>query len=109
MRAMIALSAHVAERPQHLEERDEDARHRARDGAGALVQARMGHLIYAARDPKRGAMGSTINLAEHCSAHHVMQVTGGVLEEQASAMLATWFRQRRRRPDGSVEARSRTS
>ncbi len=77
--------------------------------AGALVQARMGHLIYAARDPKRGAMGSTINLAEHCSAHHVMQVTGGVLEEQASAMLATWFRQRRRRPDGSVEARSRTS
>ena len=66
--------------------------------AGALVQARVGHLIYAARDPKRGAMGSTLHLGEHTSAHHHMQVTGGVLETEASAMLASWFKLRRRKP-----------
>jgi len=66
--------------------------------AGALVQARVGHLIYAARDPKRGAMGSTLHLGEHTSAHHHMQVTGGVLESEASALLASWFKQRRRKP-----------
>ena len=65
--------------------------------AGALVQARVGHLIYAARDPKRGAMGSTLDLSNHISAHHHMQVTGGVMGSEASAMLASWFKQRRQR------------
>ena len=66
--------------------------------AGAIVQARVGQLIYAAKDPKRGAMGSTLHLGEHSSAHHHMTVTGGVMEAEASALLAAWFRQRRRKP-----------
>ncbi|MGC6482306.1 MAG: nucleoside deaminase [Synechococcus sp.] len=76
--------------------------------AGALVQARMGQVIYAANDPKRGAMGSTINLSTHISAHHHMQVIGGVLGKEASAMLAQWFRRRRRRADGTSATRFRT-
>lgn len=74
--------------------------------AGALVQARVGQVIFAARDPKRGAMGGTIDLTTHCSAHHHMLVRGGVLEEEASQMLAQWFKQRRRRPGGTSAARS---
>lgn len=72
--------------------------------AGALVQARVGQVIFAATDPKRGAMGSTINLATHMSAHHRMTVIGGVQAEEAKEMLSSWFKQRRRRSDGTGEA-----
>ena len=76
--------------------------------AGALVQARVGQVIYGAKDPKRGAMGGTIDLSQHRSAHHHMRVIGGVLEEEASTMLAQWFKLRRRRADGTSAARSQT-
>ena len=76
--------------------------------AGALVQARVGQVIFAATDPKRGAMGSTINLATHMSAHHRMTVIGGVQGEAAKEMLSSWFKQRRRRSDGTGEAPFRT-
>lgn len=72
--------------------------------AGALVQARVGQVIFAATDPKRGAMGSTLNLATHMSAHHRMTVIGGVQAEEAKEMLSSWFKQRRQRSDGTEEA-----
>jgi tRNA(adenine34) deaminase len=65
--------------------------------AAALVQARMGRVVFAARDPKRGGLGGTIDLSDHPSAHHRMTVVAGVLEEEARVQLETWFRQRRRR------------
>ncbi len=64
--------------------------------AGALVQARMGTVVFGAADPKRGALGSCLDLAKSSSAHHHMRVIGGVLGDQASGLLASWFRQRRR-------------
>ncbi|MFM8525870.1 MAG: tRNA adenosine(34) deaminase TadA [Cyanobacteriota bacterium] len=77
--------------------------------AGALVQARMGRVIYGAGDRKRGALGGCLDLASHPSAHHRMRVMGGVLEQEASAQLADWFRRRRRecgsRTSGTREAR----
>ena len=76
--------------------------------AGALVQARMGRVVFGASDPKRGALGGTINLAEHKSAHHCMQVLPGVCEEEAQQQLKSWFKNKRRqRPYGSWEAPSR--
>ena len=75
--------------------------------AGALVQARVGRVIYGAHDPKRGGLGSTIDLSKHPSAHHHMQVKGGVMELEASALLGSWFRQRRQRSGGNEAARSR--
>ena len=50
--------------------------------AGALIQARMGKIIYGSEDPKRGALGGTINLAEHKSAHHKMFIERGVMERR---------------------------
>jgi tRNA(adenine34) deaminase len=64
--------------------------------AGALVQARMGDVIFGASDPKRGGLGGTLNLATHNSAHHHMRVTGGLLAPACSQQLEDWFRQRRR-------------
>ena len=65
--------------------------------AGALIQARMGKIIYGSEDPKRGALGGTINLAEHKSAHHKMKVLGGVLEDECKLRLKLWFKNLRNR------------
>ncbi len=64
--------------------------------AGALIQARVGKVIYGAKDSKRGALGGTIDLSKHPSAHHKMIVKGGVLEDEASKQLEDWFKLRRK-------------
>ena len=64
--------------------------------AGALVQARMGRVVFGAADPKRGALGGCLNLAEDPSSHHQMDVVGPLMQERAGQQLAEWFRRRRR-------------
>ena len=63
--------------------------------AGALSQARMGKVIFGAKDPKRGGMGGAINIPDHPSAHHHMEVLGGVMEKEAKKQLEDWFIERR--------------
>ncbi|MEB3265019.1 MAG: nucleoside deaminase [Cyanobacteriota bacterium] len=63
--------------------------------AGALIQARVGMVVFATDDPKRGALGGCLDLASHASAHHRMGVVGGVLAEPARHQLEHWFRRRR--------------
>ena len=63
--------------------------------AGALVQARMGRVVFAAGDPKRGALGGCLNLADDASAHHAMAVVGGIEAQAAKEQLERWFRRRR--------------
>ena len=60
--------------------------------AAALVQARMGKVIYGAGDKKRGGFGGTIDLSKHESAHHKMKITGGILEEECINKIKTWFK-----------------
>jgi len=74
--------------------------------AGAAVQARVGTVVFAAPDPKRGALGGCLNLASDPSAHHAMRVVGGVGADAARRQLERWFQQRRReratrKPEGS--------
>lgn len=64
--------------------------------AGAVIQARVGRVIFAAADPKRGGLGGCLDLAHHPSAHHHMAVEGGLLATSAEQQLADWFRLRRR-------------
>jgi tRNA(adenine34) deaminase len=63
--------------------------------AGALIQARVGRVIYAAADAKRGALGGCLDLADDPSAHHHMVVEAGMLAAPAERLLSDWFRQRR--------------
>jgi len=63
--------------------------------AGALIQARMGKIIYGSEDPKRGALGGTINLAEHKSSHHKMLIERGILEEESRKIIVDWFKDKR--------------
>lgn len=63
--------------------------------AGALVAARVGHLVFAATDPKAGACGSLYNLCADPRLNHEVQVTPGVLAEPAGALLREFFARRR--------------
>ena len=63
--------------------------------AGALIQARMGKIIYSAKDPKRGGFGGTIDLSKHKSAHHKMEVINGIYEEESSLLIKNWFKRMR--------------
>ena len=62
---------------------------------GALFHARISRLVFAATDPKTGVCGSVINLPAEARLNHHMQVSGGVLAAQASALLKQFFAARR--------------
>lgn len=63
--------------------------------AGAIVQARLGLLVYGADDPKTGAVRTVLNVPDSAASFHCLQVLGGILEENCRQQLQTWFRQRR--------------
>ena len=63
--------------------------------AMALVHARVARLVYAASDPKTGACGSVFDLLADPRHNHRVEVVGGLLGEQASAMLTNYFRAKR--------------
>ena len=63
--------------------------------AAALIQARMGKVIYGAEDYKRGGFGGAIDLSKHKSAHHKMKVVGGILENECKYKIKMWFKKLR--------------
>ncbi|MGZ3528743.1 MAG: tRNA adenosine(34) deaminase TadA [Vulcanimicrobiaceae bacterium] len=63
--------------------------------AGAMVAARVKRVVYGCPDPKGGAAGSVIDLLQHPSLNHRVEVTAGVLEAQTAAQLQAFFRARR--------------
>ena len=63
--------------------------------AGAILHARFGRLLYAARDPKAGACGSVLSVMNHPSLNHRVEVVEGVLAEACGAMLSDFFRRKR--------------
>lgn len=62
---------------------------------GAMIHARVERLVFAASDPKTGALGGAFSLPDLHAHNHVLQVQGGVLSEQAAEMLRSFFRKRR--------------
>lgn len=63
--------------------------------AMAMVHARIARLVYAATDPKTGAAGSVFDLIVDPRHNHRVEVQGGVLAEEAGAMLSNYFRRKR--------------
>ncbi|UFU03718.1 nucleoside deaminase [Ruania suaedae] len=63
--------------------------------AGAIVLARVPHLVLGAWDEKAGACGSTRDVVRDSRLNHQVQVTGGVRGEEAVVMLRGFFDQRR--------------
>jgi tRNA(adenine34) deaminase len=63
--------------------------------AMALMHARVGRIVFAAADPKTGAVGSVLNLFDNPKLNHHTQVHGGLLAEAAGSMLRDFFVERR--------------
>lgn len=63
--------------------------------AGAIIQARVGRLVFGAWDPKAGACGSLCNLLSEPQFNHRLPVCAGVLAERSKKLLQTFFVQRR--------------
>src|SRR5262245_51738584 len=63
--------------------------------AGAMVHSRLARLVYGASDPKAGAAGSVLTVLNHPQLNHRMEVTAGVLADQCSEVLTSFFQSRR--------------
>ncbi len=63
--------------------------------AGALVQARMKRLVYACADPKAGAVHSLYQITTDPRLNHRVEVKAGVLQEECSQLLKTFFQNKR--------------
>lgn len=63
--------------------------------AGAIVLARIERLVYGAADPKAGFCGSLGDLVRDPRLNHRVDVTSGVLAEEAGELLRAFFRARR--------------
>jgi tRNA(adenine34) deaminase len=63
--------------------------------AGAMIQARLGRLVYGARDLRFGADGSVVDIMTAPGFNHRVAITRGVLEHEAAALLQQFFRELR--------------
>ncbi len=63
--------------------------------AAAIVLARVQRVVFAAQDPRLGAAGSRLQLFAELAGDWPVDVIGGVLEEEASALLKDFFAGRR--------------
>jgi tRNA(adenine34) deaminase len=62
---------------------------------GAAIHARLRRIVFAAGDPKTGALGGSYDLQEVTEHNHRLEVAGGLLEEAAATMLREFFASRR--------------
>jgi tRNA(adenine34) deaminase len=59
--------------------------------AGAIVNARIPRLVFGCSDPKAGAVQSLYQLCSDPRLNHRVNVTGGILAEECSALLKEFF------------------
>jgi tRNA(adenine34) deaminase len=64
--------------------------------AGAIVLARIPRLVYGAADLKMGACGSIFDICRDYRLNHYVEVISGVLEQECSQILQTFFQSLRR-------------
>ncbi len=63
--------------------------------AGAMVNCRLGRVVFGAADPRYGAAGSALDVTGHPGMLHRVTVQGGLLHEECLALLQDFFRARR--------------
>jgi len=69
--------------------------------AGAIMNARLDEVIFAARDPSMGALGGVIDLYYE-NFGYFPKVYGGIMEKESSALLSGFFSSLRKPPTGEV-------
>ena len=63
--------------------------------AGALVLARVKRIVFAAHDPKSGAVGSVLDLVRSPHLNHQCEVRAGLLAKESAELLRSFFRPKR--------------
>ncbi len=63
--------------------------------SGAIVQARIPHVVIGCMNPKAGCAGSILNILDMKEFNHQVHTTYGVLEEECSQILTTFFKELR--------------
>ncbi len=63
--------------------------------AGAIIHARIGRVVFGARDPKSGACGSVVDLFAEPRLNHHASVEQGVRSEDCGRLLSEFFAARR--------------
>ena len=62
---------------------------------GAIIQARIGLLVYGADDPKTGTIRTVANLPDSPCSNHRLLVLAGIRENECRHLLQSWFEKRR--------------
>lgn len=73
--------------------------------AGAIVQARVTKVVIGSMNPKAGCAGSVLNLLEMDGFNHKVEVVRGILEEECSNMLVSFFKELRDKKKEQKELR----
>jgi tRNA(adenine34) deaminase len=63
--------------------------------AGAMINARLGRLVYGCKDEKGGAVDSLYNLLSDKRLNHQVEVVSGILEDECSEILKRFFQELR--------------
>lgn len=64
--------------------------------AGAISQARIGRVVYAATDIKGGAVDSGVRFFDQPTCHHRPEINAGILSDESAALLKSFFKSRRK-------------
>ena len=62
---------------------------------GAMILARIGRLVYGAREEKTGACGSKVHLLADAKWNHTFKIEEGLLEFESAALLQRFFKKKR--------------
>lgn len=65
--------------------------------AGAIVQARIPNVVMGCMNPKAGCAGSILNILDVPEFNHQVHTIRGILEDECSQMLTTFFKELRKR------------
>ena len=71
--------------------------------AGAIVQARIPRVVIGSRNPKAGCAGSILDLLHVPAFNHQVELEEGVLQEECSEMLTSFFRELRKKKKQASE------
>lgn len=63
---------------------------------GALIHARIKRVVFAASEPRTGALGGAFNLLEANDHNHIFEVEAGVLAEESRELIQAFFKSRRK-------------
>ncbi len=64
--------------------------------SGAIIQSRLGLLVYGVDDPKSGTIRTVLNLPDSAASNHRLSVLSGILEQECRQQLQDWFKAKRK-------------